>query len=98
MGSNGIVSGIASGFCSMMGPFLGHSQIIALLAMTEVAVICLGWFLKPAMLEGKSGKTYTIHVSLSYIVRLAIVVGVLVSIATVPTLFGFASPCAGYIS
>jgi hypothetical protein len=85
--SSSTVTSITSGLCSLIGPFLGHSQVIAILFILGLAVILVLWMLN----ENKEGV-------IVWVLRSGIVIGILVNIATLPTLFGFASPCAGYIS
>ena len=86
-GTSGVVSGITSGLCQLIGPFLGHSQIIAILFMLGLAVILVLWMLN----ENKEGV-------IVWVLRSGIVIGILINIATLPTLFGFSSPCSGFIS
>ncbi len=85
-GSNAIASGIASGLCSFIAPFVGSSPMVSLLFVVGLAVILLLWMLN----ENKEGV-------IVWLLRSGIVVGVLVNIFTLPTLIGLPSPCAGFV-
>lgn len=91
MATPGVVASIATGLCSVIGPFLGHSPIIAVVAIVVLAAVLFVWFFYGA---GPSGRS---HYPVVWALRITLVVATLVNIATLPVLLGFASPCAGFI-
>lgn len=81
-GSSGVVSGITSGLCSIMSPFVGQSQIMSLLFLIGLAVILVLWMLN----ENKEGV-------IVWLLRSGIVIGVLINIFSLPALIGLPAPC-----
>ncbi len=83
-GTNSVISGITSGLCSIMAPFVGQSTFMSLLFLIGLAVILVLWMLN----ENKEG-------IIVWLIRSGIVIGVIINIFTLPQLIGLPAPCAG---
>lgn len=80
--SSSVVSGITTGLCNVMSPFVGQSKFISLLFLIGLGVILVLWMLN----ENKEGV-------IVWLIRSGIVIGVVINIFTLPGLIGLPSPC-----
>ena len=81
-GSDSVVSGITTGLCNIMSPFVGQSKFISLLFLVGLGVIMVLWMLN----ENKEGV-------IVWLIRSGIVIGIVINIFTLPGLIGLPSPC-----